>query len=41
MSSSYLSISSATAVRTPARDSDDWDAAVSKGGIQSGKIPGL
>ena len=41
MSSSYLSISSATAVRTPARDSDDWDAANSNGGIQSGLIPGL
>jgi hypothetical protein len=27
MSSSYLSISSATAVRTPAKYSLDWDAA--------------
>src|ERR1700744_5760848 len=41
MSSSYLSISSATAVRTPAKDSDDWDAAVHKEWSSGGKIPGL
>jgi hypothetical protein len=28
ISSSYLSISSATAVRTPAKDSDNWVAAI-------------
>src|SRR5258708_5214596 len=41
MSSSYLSISSATAVRAPAKDSDDWDAAYSLWWYPSGGIPGL
>jgi hypothetical protein len=35
MSSSYLSISSATAVRTPAKDSVNWDAAGLDGDIQA------
>jgi hypothetical protein len=35
ISSSYLSISSATAVRTPAKDSDNWDAAGDNCGIQA------
>jgi hypothetical protein len=41
MSSSYLSISSATAVRTPAKDSSNWDAALVKDGLQRGAFPGL
>src|SRR6266446_3868110 len=41
MSSSYLSISSATAVRTPARDSVNGDAAYSLWWYSSGGIPGM
>src|SRR5271170_4627557 len=41
ISSSYLSISSATAVRTPAKDSDDWVSAVHVRWYSGGEIPGL